>query len=287
LSPSDATKRSVPPVFIAKPVRVLREPIKRFPRRQFPQEAAEYNRRMSVEQMPLIRRGFQPAASKRPFESPHHASGEIQGLALSLGAHLVGFSPLREEWVYADRDFPGPYAVSLAMEMNAEEIRKAPGPEALIETLRVYHDLGWVIVKLAQELARMGYRAVPQHPFSRTHILQIPVAVDGGLGFLGRNGLLITETFGPRVRLGAVVTNLELHADAPRVPASAKFCMTCRACRDACPGGAIPDRPQPVNGVLKFKIDVDKCTPHFGSLLGCSVCIKACALNPGATNSGA
>jgi len=281
LSLEEKTEEMVPPVIVRTPKRVPRTPVHRLRRSGFPSKAREYNKRMALEQVPLIRRGFQPASSKREFESPEHASREIKTLALSFGADLVGIARLRDSWVYANRDIPGPFAISLAMAMDRSEIDKAPGPEPLIETLRVYHDLGSVIVNLAQEIARMGYSVVPQHPFTRREVLQIPIAVDAGLGFLGRNGLLITERFGPRVRLGGLVTDIDLQPDAPAPADAAKFCITCRACRDACPGGAITDRAQVVDGVLKFKVDIPKCRPYFHKYLGCSICIKACPLQPG------
>ena len=276
MSGPNTTEEMIPPAVVGEPKRVLREPVKRFRRMGFPSKAREYNERMGSEQMPIVRRGFQPSPSRRQFDTPQHASREIKALAISLGADLVGICRLRQAWVYADRGIPGPFAITLAMEMRAEEIEKAPGPEALIETLRVYHDLGLVIIDLAGEIARIGYEAVLQHPFSRTHILQIPAAMDAGLGVLGRNGLLITEQFGPRVRLAAVVTNIELQPDMPLQKDISRFCLTCRACRSACPGGAIPDEPQLADGVLKFKVDIEKCRPYFRRNLGCSICIKAC-----------
>ena len=45
--------------------------------------------------------------------------------------------------------------------------------------------------------------------------ITIPMAVDAGLGELGRNGLLLTEKYGPRVRLCKVFTDLPLEPDEP------------------------------------------------------------------------
>lgn len=58
-----------------------------------------------------------------------------------------------------------------------------------------------------------------------------------GLGILGRNTLLINETFGNRITLGALLLDAELKGD-PIV--TNQFCPDdCRACIDACPANAL------------------------------------------------
>lgn len=56
-----------------------------------------------------------------------------------------------------------------------------------------------------------------------------------GIGFIGRNKLLITREFGSYVFLSEVITTLELTPDKPQP----RLCGTCRACIDACPTKAI------------------------------------------------
>lgn len=60
--------------------------------------------------------------------------------------------------------------------------------------------------------------------------------IEAGIGFRGRNGLLVTERFGPRVRLGAVLTVAEL---SPTGRIDATCPEGCRLCIDACPPGAL------------------------------------------------
>jgi epoxyqueuosine reductase len=105
-----------------------------------------------------------------------------------------------------------------------------------------------------------------------------------GLGFYGKNTLLITRTHGSWVVLGALVTATEIEASQPL----ALDCGDCRICIDACPTGAL-DEP----GVL----DANKClsywtqAPHSvpedyrpelgGSVYGCDVCQDVCPWNRG------
>jgi epoxyqueuosine reductase QueG len=61
-------------------------------------------------------------------------------------------------------------------------------------------------------------------------------AVAAGIGVMGRHTLLVTEKYGPRVRLAAFITRANLEADAPLNEA---LCSECGACGVACPSGAI------------------------------------------------
>jgi len=70
-----------------------------------------------------------------------------------------------------------------------------------------YSKMAFVSSLLAQFVRNIGYQALP---CGNDTALSIPLAVDAGLGELGRNGLLITPQFGPRVRLCKVFTDLPL-----------------------------------------------------------------------------
>ncbi|MBX3261492.1 MAG: tRNA epoxyqueuosine(34) reductase QueG [Labilithrix sp.] len=114
-------------------------------------------------------------------------------------------------------------------------------------------------------------------------VLERAWAARAGLGFVGKNGLLIVPGVGSFVLLGEVVTTLAIEPDPP-VP---ERCGACTRCLDACPTGAF-DAP--------FVLDPRRCVAyltieHRGAidealrsgvgehLFGCDDCQTACPFN--------
>ena len=109
-------------------------------------------------------------------------------------------------------------------------------------------------------------------------------AVRSGVGFYGKNTMLITRKHGSWVVLGTLVTDVEIEAADPL----ALDCGSCTLCIDACPTGAL-DEP----GTL----DATRCLsywtqapapvpPHYRSELGaqvygCDICQDVCPWNRG------
>lgn len=105
------------------------------------------------------------------------------------------------------------------------------------------------------------------------------VARLAGLGWIGKNILLVNPRYGPRLRFATVLTDLELEADSPLE----RDCGGCTRCRDACPAGAIRGvtaKPYPAD--RGQCVDIEACAAklkEFASELGkdiCGVCIRAC-----------
>jgi epoxyqueuosine reductase QueG len=83
-------------------------------------------------------------------------------------------------------------------------------------------------------------------------VLSLPhLAVEAGLGTLGLNLQLLTAEFGPRVILGAIVTQADLAPDLRR-PRALCLGEACGRCLRACPGDAIGH----------FALDLGRCTPY-------------------------
>lgn len=120
--------------------------------------------------------------------------------------------------------------------------RYAWGPDYHDELLPRLRELAAFI---ASDLGRpLGWRAyVDTGP-----VLEREAAARAGLGFIGKNTLLIHPAFGSYLFLGELLLDLELPADAPADEGGSVWrrgdavgtCGKCRRCQDACPTHAFP-----------------------------------------------
>lgn len=156
---------------------------------------------------------------------------------------------------------------------------------------RDYHKL--LRKRLAQLAQRIHDEIAPHH--FRAFVDSAPVlerafAEKAGLGWIGKNTMLINSKAGSWFFLGEIFTDLPLPLDAPPIAASgepAKHCGSCTACLDICPTGAI---------IAPFQVDARKCIsyltielkgsipvelrPQMGNrIYGCDDCQLVCPWN--------
>ncbi len=237
---------------------------------------------------------------KYPVTNPARMSDQIKLMARFYGAALVGICSINENWVYShyfDREtgaygeleLPYPYAVVMAVEMPWDNgIAESPDFPSSAATALAYSKMPEVSSSLAQYIRMLGYEALPS---GNDTTQSIPLAIDAGLGELGRNGLLVTPEYGPRVRICKVYTNLPLQPDQPIDFGLQAFCQQCRFCAANCPVQAIPfgDRftgqtsISNRTGILRWTVDVGKCYLFWSSNVAgsqrwndCANCVRAC-----------
>ncbi len=223
---------------------------------------------------------------------PEKAALKVKALARYLGADLVGIGPLDQAFVYSHvgRTFYGqrwgeeiqldhPYAISLGVAMDHDLLRRhAPGFPVLMESALAYARAAVISVELANYLRGLGYSARAHH-LRDYQLLSVPVAVDAGLGELGRAGVLITREFGSALRLATVTTDLPMALDGPVDLGIQDFCRDCRLCALACPAGAIPkENKLAVRGVRRWKLAAGRCY-HYWRQVGsdCALCLVVCS----------
>lgn len=258
-------------------------------------------------------------AAARPFSSPMDSVSavwdELEQRAHELGALRVGVTPLVDEHVALFEEWlaRGHHASMSWLPKNLEK-RKNPqtrfpwGKSAIVLTVPYssdrpgapeslaphiaryaqgddYHDvLDRMLRELEQTLASRipgvrTWRYVDTGPFSDRSL-----AVQAGLGWIGRNGMLIDPEHGSWVFIACLVTSLD--ADLPSSEVADR-CGECTRCVDACPTGAI------LPGRL---IDSNLCLSHAtielrgdlppeivgklaGNLFGCDICQEVCPWN--------
>ena len=107
----------------------------------------------------------------------------------------------------------------------------------------------------------------------------VPLAIDAGLGELGRQGYLIADRYGPRVRLFAVQTDMPLVPDSPVDLGAEKFCEACLKCAESCPSRSTPkDQEKKVDrGIERWKLNEETCFKYWGKVgTDCCVCMAVC-----------
>lgn len=246
---------------------------------------------------------------KLPVEDPARMSEIVKDAALFLGASLVGIAELNRDWVYQpgwdryghqeiDLDAMLPpsikYAVVMAIETSYAYVRYAPTARASAAAGLGYSKMAFLAPALAKFIACLGYSAIA---CGNDTALSVPLAVDAGLGQLGRFGALITAEFGPRVRLCKVLTDLPLQSTKPIDFGVTEFCNTCLKCAEYCPAQAIlygprtheARTPSTNPGLLKWPFDGERCLRYWyrnGANTGrgmyhidCYQCVNVCPFN--------
>jgi reductive dehalogenase len=234
--------------------------------------------------------------------TPDEATAEIKRTARYCGADLVGITRVKQDFCYSETfsyeesklgtgpavtapvDVKHKYAIVFGREMNFHRIQNTLSPkndESLGEIGKTYYELAQIACAVAAYIRQLGYSAKAHH-VRNEQILQVPYAVDAGLGEQGRHNYLITGKYGPRVRLATVTTDLELIPDKPVDIGVQDFCESCRLCEINCPSKALAAEKAEIRGYRKWPQDYTKCFGFWvtgGNTFGCTLCLKVCPWN--------
>lgn len=207
----------------------------------------------------------------------------MESYAHELGISTIGYTKIKSDYIFKDFEILYDNAIMFTMEMNKALIDSNPSLESSREIFRTYETLGIAVNKLSDLLRDRGYNCHPS-PAIGGDINTVPAARDANLGWIGKNGILITPEYGPCVRLAAIFI------DVDNLPIASKndfewietFCKTCQKCVKTCPTGAIHHEAQILTDGTPVYIDLHKCAPAFSE--GCSKCISSCVFTGGNYN---
>lgn len=200
----------------------------------------------------------------------------------------IGFTELPKSLVFKNKMVLFRYVLVFMQEMKKEKIDKAPNIEASDETMRVYAALGEAVNDIADWLRSKGIRSQSNHPMGGL-VCTPPLAGKAGMGWQGKQGILITPEFGPRQRLAPIFIEEKIFefTSSNEHRWIENYCATCDLCQKNCPGKAIKTEKRviidniPTIGAMKTCIDNAKCYPYFLKNMGCSICIAICPFSEG------
>ena len=246
-------------------------------------------------------------------------AGSVKALALELGFDLVAVGPADppehgpdfRRWVGAGhagtmgylerrlderldprRVLPGARSV-VCVALNyhqGEPVDPSWRPVARYAWGRDYHDvIGPRLERLASHLAEAA-GARSRGYVDTGPVLERDLAARAGLGWIGKNTMLLHPRLGSWFFIGVLLTTADLAPDAPL----ADRCGCCRACLDACPTGAF---------VAPYVLDARRCVSYLtiehrgeidpalhagmaGWQFGCDVCQDVCPWNRKAPVTG-
>ena len=235
---------------------------------------------------------------KTPVTDPEKMARNIKEVARFFGADAVGITHLGQAYVYSHRargnaaigekagdpiQLPHKFAICLGFESDYEKFLTNNSRISDAEYgLGNIHSLQPTFM-LAAYIREMGYPA-RTHGYGRFEVNPIPLAVNAGLGELGRHGMLIHEDYGSRLHLAVVTTDLPLAVDEPVDIGVEEVCKYCMKCARTCPSHSIPFGGKEIhNGVERYRINVDSCYKYRlaarGEWANCVICVSACCYN--------
>ena len=222
---------------------------------------------------------------------PQRNADNLKAASYYLGVDAVGLCAI-PTWAYYSHDAGGNVmpayhanAVNLLLDQGHETMEGASGDDwiSVAQSMRAYLRFSMLGGILGEQIRRLGHSA-RVHSVLDGDVLQPPLLLLSGLGEVSRIGEVILNPFlGPRLKSGAVTTDMPMTFDKPIDFGLQTFCASCNKCARECPSGAITAGPKRmVNGYEIYKSDAEKCaryriTNAAGGM--CGRCMKTCPWN--------
>lgn len=247
--------------------------------------------------------------------SPKSNTATVKSIAKALGFSFCGVSvagflekeaPLLEEWL--SRGYQGKMSyLENNFDKRLDPTKLVPGAKSIISLVYNYspekNQEASSSVKIAKYAYGQDYHFVIKNKLKdfmaqieekigsvegRVFVDSAPVherawAAKSGIGWIGKNSLLLNREMGSFFFLAEIILDLSLEADGPMKD----YCGTCTACQDACPTAAIP-QPYVVDGskcisYLTIELKDEIPTSFKGKTenwaFGCDICQDVCPWN--------
>lgn len=214
----------------------------------------------------------------------------IKEKLFSLGVSDCGFARIDvlERYLYPDL----PIAVSIVVKLSdavVDEIGDVPTFPYFhhYRTVNAYIDS--VLLQTGMLIESLGFRYIPvaasqsiPSAGAYTGLVSHKAAARlAGLGSIGKSALFISKKYGPRVRLGTILTDMPL--PTAEAAENVDVCGACNLCVRACPALALTGRVWQEGMPRSEIIDAEACSSymkahfqHIGRGAVCGICMRVC-----------
>jgi len=230
-------------------------------------------------------RYFGPVNPSKLPVNPERITKQLKAMAKMMGALDARMCKLDQRFVYStDKlgspvSYPHKYAISFIFE---EELGHPfpPGDHEYAPAFYGKVNYGYFLMdvvapQVADYIRSLGY---PAAVHSNGNLHSVAIAVLAGHGELGRHGQLITQNWGPNVRIATITTDIPLVVDHPVDIGVQHFCERCTLCYEYCPASAIPLEKSVTRGVVKFACNYQRCRRATVAGTGVDVLSQTCSI---------
>jgi len=215
----------------------------------------------------------------------------LNELAIPLGATELGYSDL--SMIAAEKRYGFKNAITIVVKLAngvMDQLVDEPTHTYFSHYRAVNRLIDQISLRLCLYLESQGYKSMPipasqsingpnQEPYCSAFSRKTG-AVLAGLGWIGKSALFVHRQYGPRVRLGTILTNAPFLTGTPFEKSE---CQSCKACVMACPALAIEGINWEI-GIARNKLyDAHACSTymkehfnHIGRGAVCGLCVAVC-----------
>jgi epoxyqueuosine reductase len=210
----------------------------------------------------------------------------LKKICLEAGVDLFGVADIKE----AKKDFmlsqesidKVTSAVCLGVRLShgvLKEIKDTPTQLYSYHYKTANTFLDQLAFRISLYIQKKGFLAIPipasqiiDWQLQKAHLSHKHIGQLAGIGWIGRNNLLVSRELGSQFRMATVLTDMPLKAGKP----GQDTCGSCRLCVELCPAGAIKDSPADFDHIKCFEKlkEFQKRRPADQYI--CGVCINAC-----------
>ena len=195
---------------------------------------------------------------------------EFEEKAKKLGINSIGYVKVPPK-IAKEKGLKWDNAIVMTMKMWDEIIKESPSEKAKKMNSGLYEKFKEIAIILSKYLEEKGHETSLVIP--NEELLNLPIlAQEAGLGYIGKNKLLITPELGPQVKIAAILIDIE------NFPLSCEnkhswiidYCKECEECIENCEEDSLTINE---NDLQKSYFDSEKC---IASTQACTYCLEKC-----------